>query len=66
MRTMFSVGLSATGSSDWPILIDHTPPTPGHVMDGAELGQDACCQKDTAQICAQWMDFYDPESNIDR
>nr|KAG5704401.1 hypothetical protein BaRGS_031107 [Batillaria attramentaria] len=33
--------------------------------DGARLGLDICCQNSTTEICAQWVDFHDPESNID-
>ena len=58
--------MSTTGSSDEPILIDHSAPFAGHVMDGQQLGQDVCCQSDVTQICVQWQDFYDPDSNIDR
>lgn len=65
LKVVNNVGLSATGSSDSPILLDSTPPFAGRVMDGAELGRDVCCQNVTTQVCAQWVDFYDPDSSID-
>ncbi|KAK7496755.1 hypothetical protein BaRGS_00011964, partial [Batillaria attramentaria] len=66
LKVVDNVGLSDTGSSDAPIIIDSTAPTEGHVMDGAVLGQDICCQSKTTEICAQWTDFHDPDSSIDR
>ncbi|KAK7496780.1 hypothetical protein BaRGS_00011989, partial [Batillaria attramentaria] len=65
LKVVNNVGLSETGSSDAPIIIDSTPPIPGHVMDGTLLGQDVCCQNGTTEICAQWVDFNDPDSNIE-
>ncbi|KAK7493737.1 hypothetical protein BaRGS_00015066 [Batillaria attramentaria] len=65
LKVVNNVMLSATGSSDSPILIDYSPPVPGDVLDGARLGLDICCQNSTTEICAQWVDFHDPESNID-
>lgn len=64
--SFYIVGLSVTGSSDAPILLDSSAPVPGHVMDGSVFGQDICCQKNVTHLCAQWIDFYDPDSNIDR
>nr|KAG5700346.1 hypothetical protein BaRGS_029598 [Batillaria attramentaria] len=66
LKIVNNVGLSVTGNSDSPILIDNTPPVPGHVMDGEGLGRDVCCQSNADQICVQWEDFADPESNIGR
>ena len=60
------VGLSATGASDSPILLDRSAPIPGNVIDGSQLGHDMCCQSSTTQICAQWSDFVDLESTIER
>ncbi|KAK7493720.1 hypothetical protein BaRGS_00015049 [Batillaria attramentaria] len=64
LKVVNNVGLSTAGSSASSIVFDNTPPVSGHVIDGAQYGQDVCCQKDSSQICAQWMDFYDPDSNI--
>ncbi len=58
--------LLTAGHGDVPILIDFTPPVKGRVLDGEKIHQDIDYQHDTTQICAQWIDFYDPESGIDR
>lgn len=60
------VGLSATGAGETPILLDSTPPVAGYVLDGSQLGHDVCCQVSDTQVCAQWVDFHDPDSYIDR
>ncbi|XP_070206105.1 uncharacterized protein [Littorina saxatilis] len=65
LKVVNSVGLSATGAGETPVLLDSTPPVAGQVMDGTELGHDICCQVSANQICAQWADFYDPDSSID-
>ncbi|XP_076452271.1 uncharacterized protein LOC143287914 [Babylonia areolata] len=65
LKVVNNVGLSATGSSMKPILLDSTPPVPGVVLDGRELGQDICCQMSTTELCAQWTDFHDPDSYIE-
>lgn len=62
----FAVGLSTAGYGEYPILIDNSPPVAGHVLDGDKLGQDIDFQSSDTQICAQWIDFYDPESTIDQ
>ena len=61
-----SVGLFVAGHGDEPILIDRTPPYPGQVLDGDKLRVDMMYQSSNTSICAQWIDFYDSESGIDR
>lgn len=61
----FVVDLFKAGHGDEPILIDRSPPIPGAVLDGELLRQDIMYQSDPTKICAQWVDFYDPESGID-
>ena len=60
------MGLFTAGHGDEPILIDKSPPVVGTVLDGDKLQQDLRYQADNKRICAQWVDFYDPESGIDR
>lgn len=62
----FTVSLFTAGHGDEPILIDKSPPIPGIVLDGDRLHQDRQYQSEDNRICAQWKDFYDPESGIDR
>ncbi|KAK7460764.1 hypothetical protein BaRGS_00038811, partial [Batillaria attramentaria] len=64
LKVVNNVELSVTGSSDAPILVDSSAPIVGHVMDGAELGRDICCQNNANEICAHWTGFDDPESSI--
>jgi len=47
-------------------MIDRSPPVPGDVIDGDRLRKDRQYQSDDKSICAQWIDFHDPESGIDR
>ena len=58
--------LFTSGHGDEPILIDTSPPFPGNVLDGDRLQTDLKYQSSARRICAQWVDFYDPESGIDR
>ena len=60
------VDLFTAGHGDEPILIDKSPPLVGRVLDGDILQRDLRYQSDDKRICAQWTDFYDPESGIDR
>lgn len=60
------VDLFTAGHGKEPILIDKSPPIPGSVMDGKQLGVDRQYQADNSSICAQWIDFFDPESGIDK
>ena len=61
-----SVDLFTAGHGEEPILIDRSPPIPGVVLDGNRLRRDRMYQAAIDRICAQWIDFYDPESGIDR
>ena len=61
-----AVDLFTAGHGDEPILIDKTPPEVGTVLDGNKLQKDLRYQADNRQICAQWLNFFDPESGIDR
>ncbi|XP_046568758.1 uncharacterized protein LOC124277142 [Haliotis rubra] len=65
IRAVNSVDLSTASHGDVPILIDFTPPVVGKVLDGDKLLEDVEYQHNTQMICAQWVDFYDPESGID-
>ena len=60
------MGLFTAGHGDEPILIDKSAPIPGDVLDGDKLQTDMQYQSDDKRICAQWVNFYDPESGIDR
>ena len=66
MNILFSVGLFIASYGNEPILIDMTPPVYGQVYDGDEIKMDLMYQADTREICAQWLDFFDPESGIER
>ncbi|KAK7496779.1 hypothetical protein BaRGS_00011988 [Batillaria attramentaria] len=55
LKVVNNVDLSATGTSEAPIIIDDTPPIAGHVMDGTLLGQDVCCQNGRTEICAHYF-----------
>ena len=60
------VDIFTTGHGKEPILIDRSPPLAGYVIDGDRLHNDLQFQSDSKPICAQWLNFYDPESGIDR
>ncbi|WAR20773.1 DNER-like protein [Mya arenaria] len=66
IRVTNNVELFTAGHGEEPILIDKSPPIPGNVMDGDSLRKDRQFQADDHIICAQWIDFYDPESGIDK
>ncbi|KAL4222206.1 hypothetical protein ACF0H5_018244 [Mactra antiquata] len=66
IRVTNNVDLFTSGHGDEPILIDKSPPNPGTVLDGKRLQSDRQYQSDNKTICAQWVDFFDPESGIDR
>ncbi|XP_033731540.1 uncharacterized protein LOC117321183 [Pecten maximus] len=66
LRVENNVGLFTSGHGDDPIMIDRTAPLVGFVNDGLVLKSDIQYQYDTATICANWMDFYDPESGISK
>ncbi|XP_069118468.1 uncharacterized protein [Argopecten irradians] len=64
LRVENNVGLFTSGHGDDPIMIDRTAPLLGIVNDGSTIKSDTEYQYDTTTICANWMDFYDPESGI--
>ncbi|WAQ98196.1 hypothetical protein MAR_022569, partial [Mya arenaria] len=66
IRVTNNVELFTGGHGEEPILIDKSQPIPGNIMDGDRLRKDRQFQADDDKICAQWIDFYDPESGIDR
>ncbi|XP_045189288.2 uncharacterized protein LOC123546793 [Mercenaria mercenaria] len=66
VRVTNNVGLFTAGHGDEPILIDKSPPVPGRVLDGKFMRVDRAYQAKDNELCAQWVDFYDQESGIDR
>lgn len=60
------VDLFTAGHGDEPILIDRSPPLAGQVLDGDKIQRDLKYQSSDNRICAQWVNFYDSESGIDR
>lgn len=54
----------ASGHAPQPIMVDKTPPIVGVVSDGDRLQGDLQYQHETDKICAQWTNFFDPESGI--
>jgi hypothetical protein len=60
------VELFTAGHGDEPIMIDKSPPIAGNVLDGDRLRNDRAFQADDEKICAQWLDFFDPESGLHR
>ncbi|XP_053407458.1 uncharacterized protein LOC123547213 isoform X2 [Mercenaria mercenaria] len=66
IRVTNNVELFTAGHGDEPILIDKSPPIAGHVLDGDRLRKDRAFQADDDKICAQWVEFFDPESGLDR
>jgi hypothetical protein len=60
------VDLFTTGHGYEPIMIDRSPPIAGNVLDGDRLRNDRAFQADDDKICVQWIDFFDPESGLDR
>ncbi|XP_067664253.1 uncharacterized protein [Haliotis asinina] len=64
IRLTNNVGLSTSGHANEPIVVDNTPPVAGVISDGAIVGTDMDYQAQADTICAQWKDFFDPESGI--
>ena len=58
------VELRDVGTSDTPILVEASPPIPGHVTDGHVRGLDLCYQSSNSTYCGTWEGFYDLESGI--
>lgn len=57
--------LFTSGHGHDPVMIDRSPPIAGHVLDGDRLRRDRAYQSEDFKICAQWRDFFDPQSGID-
>lgn len=57
--------LLTAGHGKQPIMVDPTPPIAGEVLDGDQL-YDIDYQPYDHRMCAQWLNFYDPESGIKR
>ncbi|KAK6174798.1 hypothetical protein SNE40_013376 [Patella caerulea] len=64
IRAWNNVNMSAIKSADHPLILDNTPPIAGEVYDGPLFKHDLVYTKDSNKICANWVDFFDPESGI--
>ncbi|XP_048250793.1 uncharacterized protein LOC124111176 [Haliotis rufescens] len=64
VRAINHVDLMRVGVADHPIVIDTSPPIAGTVYDGPVYKHDLNFTKDADKICANWFNFYDPESGI--
>ena len=53
--------IGRTGKS---IIVDRSPPIPGHVYDGDNLKKDISFQSSSSQYCANLNGFGDPESGL--
>ena len=60
------VELFTAGHGEAPIMIDRSEPISGDVLDGQQLRKDSQFQSEDRRICAQWLDFHDPESGINK
>ncbi|XP_070562332.1 uncharacterized protein [Ptychodera flava] len=61
-----NVDLYETGHAPIPVVVDTSPPAAGDLFDGPLHGIDIEYQSTQHEICANWQDFYDPESGIDK
>ncbi|XP_055957638.1 uncharacterized protein LOC126824831 [Patella vulgata] len=64
IRAWNNVELASIKPSDRPLIIDVTPPIAGQVFDGPIYKHDQTYTKYNNKLCANWIDFYDPESGI--
>ncbi|XP_022103294.1 uncharacterized protein LOC110986022 [Acanthaster planci] len=64
VRAVNNVDLRTIDHADEPILVDDSPPIAGDLFDGPYAGQDLVFTKDRNKICANWYNWYDPESGI--
>ncbi|XP_048251916.1 uncharacterized protein LOC124135018 [Haliotis rufescens] len=64
IRLTNNVGLSTSGHANEPLVVDNTPPVAGLIRDGGMVSIDMDYQAKANTICAQWENFYDPESGI--
>ncbi|XP_070572594.1 uncharacterized protein [Ptychodera flava] len=66
VRAINNVDLRTIGHSDFPIIVDTSPPIAGDVFDGPDHGIDIDFQSSSNRICANWQNFFDPESGISK
>ncbi|XP_070573688.1 uncharacterized protein [Ptychodera flava] len=66
IRAINNVDLRTVGHSDFPIIVDTSPPIAGDVFDGPDHGIDIDFQSSSNRICANWQNFFDPESGISK
>ncbi|KAK3101936.1 hypothetical protein FSP39_007496 [Pinctada imbricata] len=64
IKAINNVDLRTIKVADAPILVDRSPPIPGVVNDGTTYGVDSIYTNNKREICANWQNFYDPESGI--
>ncbi|KAI8518956.1 hypothetical protein Bbelb_022130, partial [Branchiostoma belcheri] len=64
IRAVNGVYLMTVGTADVPIIIDGSAPFPGEVLDGNDYGKDLDWTPELNEVCANWRDFYDPESGL--
>eukprot|EP00118_Oscarella_pearsei_P018126 m.184105 g.184105 ORF g.184105 m.184105 type:complete len:5153 (+) comp39317_c0_seq2:47-15505(+) len=64
LRAIDNVYLMATGHSNKPLLLDHSPPVAGFVNDGKNRGFDLKFTAESNQYCFNWDDFHDADSGI--
>ncbi|XP_022102001.1 uncharacterized protein LOC110985344 [Acanthaster planci] len=64
VRAVNNVDLRTIDHADEPILVDDSPPIAGDLFDGPYAGRDLVFTKDRNEICANWYNWYDPESGI--
>uniref|UniRef100_A0ABM0M0H6 Uncharacterized protein LOC100366953 n=1 Tax=Saccoglossus kowalevskii TaxID=10224 RepID=A0ABM0M0H6_SACKO len=65
IRATNNVYLRGVGHSDFPIIVDRSPPEPGVVFDGDNHGVDIDFQS-MPHICANWQNFHDLQSGISK
>ncbi|XP_070564497.1 uncharacterized protein [Ptychodera flava] len=66
IRAWNNVDLSEVGHASPPLTVDSSPPIAGDLFDGPIQGIDIKYQNTQEEICANWQNFYDEQSGIDR
>ncbi|CAH1250560.1 FAT1 [Branchiostoma lanceolatum] len=66
LRVINGVDLRGMGVAESPIVMDNTPPIAGNLFDGSQYGRDMNWTMEQNEVCANWKDFYDPESGISK
>ena len=46
------------------VMVDHTPPAGGRVLDGADTRYEMDSQADVSGVCVTWDEFYDYYSDL--